>query len=627
MGYCQARTLRQIGGRGSRGIAIIRLTFRCLGVPVVMRRLHLSSFAVFAACLIVAGCGSSSSKPSNSNNAKLTGTYVFEQQLYTSYGSFGYGAARSRGSMPAAVRNLAPANALNQPASLHRPFQNLATNAARPVAAQGSNPNRTGIVWGAMVGSLTFDGKGKVTGGEIDDNEPEVGYFTDTVTGAYNINANNSGILQIVSKKQGAVFFFNIAIQGSGSTATGAQIVESYYDYAGNVEIGTGTMLLQSASLSQASLTGNYVFGLQGETCYGCGLSSTGDLYAAGVLSANGSGGFGSASEADVATVFATQNAVPLSGTYAAPDTYGRSAVSLTSGGTMPQSYALYIASPSTFFLLATDSSSSTAPAWLFGQAGLQSGTFSNATLNGNCVLAENTEDLKNETRPDTYSDAYLVLLNAGGGALSGMGDINKAGNVLNNVSFNYGAYSVGPNGRVTFTGTTPSGAPAPVIWLQNASFGYGVDQLRGNTTAQEPGLIYLYGQPVGTGYNSASLKGQYALGTLPAATSNSFLYLAAVTSDGNANLSGVGAASFFSNNGGSGGTGSANGTYTVSPNGRGTITGTSSSIFGNGILYVVGGNQSLTMDVSAGDIAPSVQTFAGASSGLGCNPLDPRGC
>jgi hypothetical protein len=96
----------------------------------------------------------------------------------------------------------------------------------------------------------------------------------------------------------------------------------------------------------------------------------------------------------------------------------------------------------------------------------------------------------------------------------------------------------------------------------------------------------------------------------LPAATSNSILFIGAVTSDGSANLSGVGAASFFSNNGTPGGTGSTNGKYTISPNGRGTITGTGNSIFGNGILYVVSSTQALTMDVSSGDIAPSLQTF-----------------
>ncbi|MGC1782707.1 MAG: hypothetical protein WA708_09325 [Acidobacteriaceae bacterium] len=576
-----------------------------------MRSILLSSLPVFAACLIVSGCGSSSSKPpSNSNNAKLTGTYVFEQQVYTYYSRVA-SAARSNPSVSPQLQNLAPPTAFNQTANMNRPFQSLVTSAARPIAAQGSNPNRTGIVWGAMVGTLTFDGKGNVTGGEIDYNEPEVGYFSDTVSGAYNINANNSGIIQIVSKKQGAAFFFNIAIQGSGSTATGAQIVESYYDYAGNVEIGTGTMLQQNGSISSASFTGNYVFGMQGETCYGCsGQTSTGDLYAAGLLAANGSGAFGSSSEADVATVFATENAVPLSGTYSAPDSYGRSTVSLTSGGAIPQSYALYIANPSTFFILATDTSSSAAPAWLFGQGGLQSGSFSNATLSGNYVLAENTEDLQNETRPDTYSDAYLALLSAGSGVFSGAGDTNKAGKVSSNVAYNYGGYAVQSNGRVTFAGTTPAGAPAPIFWMQNSSFGYGVDQLRGSTTTQEPGLLYLYGQPVGTAYSGASLKGYYALGTLPAATSNSILFIGAVTSDGSANLSGVGAASFFSNNGTSGGTGSTNGKYTISPNGRGTITGTSNSIFGNGILYVVSGTQALTMDVSSGDIAPSLQTF-----------------
>jgi hypothetical protein len=255
----------------------------------------------------------------------------------------------------------------------------------------------------------------------------------------------------------------------------------------------------------------------------------------------------------------------------------------------------------------------------------LQSGTFSNPTLSGNYVLTENTEDLQNENNTDTYSDAYLAVLSAGGGVVTGTGDTNKAGKVSGNVAYNYGAYSVQPNGRVTFTGTTPSGAPAPVFWMQNASFGYGIDQLRGSTTTQEPGLIRVYGQPVGTGYNAGSLNGYYALGTLPAATSNSFLYIAAVTSDGSANLSGIGAASFFSGNGGSGGTGSANGTYTIGPNGRGTMTGTANSIFGNGVLYVVGGSRSFAMGVSAGDIAPSLQVFRGSSSLPGCNFWDPR--
>jgi hypothetical protein len=587
-----------------------------------MRRLLLSSFTIVAACLLVAGCGSSSTKPPNTNNARLTGTYVFEQQLYTHYGGFAYVGARTNDAMSQKFNNLA-ANAMNKTSSLNRPFQSLVAGSTRPIAHQGSNPNRTGIVWGAMVGSLTFDGKGNVTGGEFDYNEPEVGYFTDTVTGIYNVNADGTGSIQVQSKNRGALFFFDVALQGSGSTASGAQMVEVYADYFGNVEIGTGTMVAQSGSISSAALTGNYVFGLQGETCYGCGQANVGDLYAAGLLAANGSGGFGTASEADVSAGFATTNLVPLTGTYATPDSYGRSAVTLASGSVLPQKYAAYIASPSTFFLLAVDTSSTTAPAWLFGQAGLQSGTFSNATLSGNYVLAENTEDLRNENTPDTFSDAYLALLSAGTGTFTGTGDTNRAGTVVSNVAYNYGNFAVDSNGRATFAGTTPSGAPAPVFWMQNASFGYGVDQLRGSTTLQQPGLIYLYGQPVGTGYSAASLKGYYALGTLPAATSNSFLFLGAVTSDGSSKLSGSGLAAFFSNTGGA--TASTNGSYTIAPNGRGTITGTSSSIFGKGILYVVSGTDSLTMDVSNGEIAPSIQILTGPSLLLGCSPWDPR--
>lgn len=583
-----------------------------------MRPLIPSTVAVLAACALVAGCGSSSSHPSNNYNSRLSGTYVFEQQLYTHYSGVATLSRRSP-----LMRQLAQ-NALNRTASLHRPFQHLVAGATRPIADQGSDPNQTGVVWGAMAGSLTFDGKGNVTGGEIDFNEPEVGYFHDTVSGVYNINKDNSGSIQIVSKQQNAPFFFDIALQGTGSVATGAQMVESLADDFGNVEIGTGTMVQQSGGLSSGSLNGNYVFGLQGETCYGCGLANVGDLYAAGLLAANGSGGFGTASEADVATVFQTDNLVPLVGNYNTPDASGRATMTLVSGGVIPQKYVAYIANPGLFFLLAADTSSSTAPAWLFGQARLQNGTFSNSTLNGNYVLAENTEDLRNENTPDFYSDAMLARLSAQGGAFSGTGDMNKAGNVIGGVNFNYGSYNVDSNGRATFTGATPAGAPAPVIWLQNASFGFGVDQLRGNSTAQEPGLIRLYGQ-VGSGFSASSLSGYYALGTLPAATSNSLLFLGVVTSDGSANLSGSGVVSFFSNDGGSGASGTTNGNYTISASGRGTVTGTNSSIFGNGVLYVVGPTGSLMLDATPGEIAPTVQVFSGNASGLGCTPWDPR--
>lgn len=568
-----------------------------------MRPLIPSTVAVFAVCVLVAGCGSSSSHPSNNKNSRLSGTYVFEQQLYTHYSGV---AALSRRSP--LVRQLAQ-SALNRTTSLHRPFQHLVAAATRPIADQGSDPNQTGIVWGAMAGSLTFDGKGNVTGGEIDFNEPEVGYFHGTVSGVYNINPDNSGSIQIVSKQQNAPFFFDIALQGAGSVATGAQMVESLADDVGDVEIGTGTMLQQSGGLSSASLNGNYVFGMQGETCYGCGLANVGDLYAAGLLAANGSGGFGTASEADVAAVFQTDNLVPLVGNYNAPDANGRATITLASGGVIPQKYVAYIANSGMFYLLAADTSTSTAPAWLFGQARLQNGAFSNSTLSGNYVLAENTEDLRNENTPDFYSDATLARLSAQSGAFAGTGDTNKAGNVISGVNFNYGGYNVDSNGRVTFTGTTPAGAPAPVIWLQNASFGFGVDQLRGNSTAQEPGLIRLYSQTNGS-FGASSLSGYYALGTLPAATSNSLLFLGAVNSDGSANLSGSGVVSFFSNDGGSGASGTTDGNYTIAVSGRGTVTGMNNSIFGSGVLYAVGPARSLMLDVTQGEIAPTIERF-----------------
>jgi hypothetical protein len=484
------------------------------------------------------------------------------------------------------------------------------------VPAQGNIYSN--VYWGGVVGALQFDGQGNVIGGEVDYNEPTGGgYFADTLSGVYTVNSDNTGTISLISNNVGAQFSFEFGLQGStnGSPATEAQIVEGEEDTVGDIEIGTGTMLPVEGTPSQGSINGNYVFGLQGQTCYGtpCIQSNQGDLYAAGLFAANGSGTFGSGSQADVSDGFASGN-LGLSGTYVAPDVNGRATASLTptsstgSPGQLPTGYVFYIANSSTFFILSTDNNNTATglSPYVFGQAGLQSGT---PALSGSYVMAESTEDLANEAagNADTYSDTYLALLGSSGGALTGTGDSNKAGTVTTGVVYNYGAYKVASNGRVTFptSSTTPSGAPAPVFWLQSGSFGYGVDQLQGNTTQQEPGLLSLY-QQSGSPFSAASLSGNYALGTLPASTSLANLTVGIVTSDGTSNLSGdIGVASLEGSS-----LNSATATYQMTATGRGTTSGSGNSVFGNGVLYVVSPSQTLFMDLNSQDTAPSIQNM-----------------
>jgi hypothetical protein len=603
----------------------------------------LTSSVLLAAALVIAGCGGSSTDstphPGIPSVASLKGNYVFEEQVYTNFSASSATAPVTRSgrfasanvwnhvaSLPhraqamAALQHNAQARSLRS-AAMTRSKAGAKSNAAQP--DQGEGGNSTYTAWGASIGSLTFDGDGHITGGEIDFNEPfATGSYTDTISsGKYTVSSDQIGSISATASN-GDEYDFQITLQGTavatGGAATGAQLLEGNIDEFGDVQIGTGQLLPQDSTT--ASLNGSYAFGLRGETCYGCAQTTAGDIYAAGVLVADGSGNFTSAGQADVSTEFNTDNLVGVTGTYTTPDANGRITATLAetnyNSGALPSGYAIYVANSSTVFILATDQSAANEPAaYLFGQMGLQSGSFTNTSLIGNYVTAETTEDLANESvYPDTYSDTYLALLTATGGTLNGTGDINAAGTVSSSVPFPYGTYTVAANGRVTLTGTTPSGAAAPVFWLQNSSTGYGIDQLNGVAT-QEPGLIYLY-QQAGSGFSTSSLNGTFALGNLAAATSNVGLDVngneigpgllnGVLTSDGNGNLSGSGSIVYIN---GDGGDGPLTGTYTVDSTGRGTITGSSNGLFGNEVFYIAGSGVALSMDVTPGNSAPAIQ-------------------
>lgn len=433
-----------------------------------MRRI-LGSFVLLASALFVAGCGSSTSN--SQDNGLLSGQYAFQEQVYTFFGAGRPVSAQAPAAWHGQKRRLtAVAKVPNGGHSLadvyaHREQARHAVPSAIKRVVPHMGDLIDNVAWGASVGSLTFDGNGHITAGEIDFNEPfGFGYFSDPVTGTYSVDNNRVGVISLTSTNgDGDEYNYQITLEGATTAATGFQMLESETDDVDDiVQIGSGAMLLQTAGQTQSTLNGNYVFGVQGQTCYGsgCTQSTTGDLFAAGVLAADGAGTFGTTGEADIATGFDTDNAVTVSGTYGAPDSNGRSTATLTATnytqGALPAGYVIYTANASTAFLLSTDQSSSTeAAALLYGEMNAQSGTFGSTSLAGNYVVGETTEDLQNQTNPDTFSDAFVGLLTASGGTASGTADENHAGTVSSGVALNYGAYTVAANGRVTFTGGT----------------------------------------------------------------------------------------------------------------------------------------------------------------------------
>ncbi len=572
-----------------------------------MRRL-LSISSLFVASLALVACGSSNNNgPSGSNNAALQGQYFFHEQVYDY------------------IVGLAANAPLHTPGRSTHIFHQLGSVGHKVVGRPkgtlltGVHPDQgdisSPVAWGEVVGSVTLDGQGNITDGTLDFSQPTyTGYLTDSLTGAYAVGSDNTFAMTIAGNVSGIAFPLNGVVQGNVSNTglPGGQFVEytEFTDINGNdvIEIGAGELEMQdSSAFSQSTLNNNFVFGWQGQTCYFCAQLSQGDLYAAGVLNMNGSGSITNSSQADVATEFATDNQIGVTGSYTDPDNNGRLHATLsTSGyanGALPQGYVFYVINAQNIFVLSTDqSTSSVAAALLYGPAGLQSGSFSNSSISGSYVVAENQEDLQNESQPDTFSDASLAVLTASGGSLNGTGDINQAGNISANVPFNYGSYSVASNGRVSLGGTTPYGAAAPVFWMQSANKGYGVDQLYGSTV-QEPGLLYLYQQSGGP-FSASSINNLFAMGTYPAATANSYALFAATVTPSGGNFAGTG----FVVNLGGGAQGSSNASYTITANGRGTATGTNNSVFGNSILYVVSPSLVLNMDVTSGDSSPSLQ-------------------
>lgn len=543
-------------------------------------------------------------------NALLNGQYFFREQFYDYLNVANAAKADYKG--PARHGFFTQwAQALANPLPHHAPA--AARPAARAIPEQGSF--NSPIVWGAIGASVTFDGNGKVTAGEFDSTS-SYGTTNSTLTGTYSINPDYTGTMTLFLAGSTNPLTFNIAlrdISGTTGKALAMAVIENTpLDGVGDVEYGTGVMAYQHPDdFNSATLDGAFIFEQRGETCYTCAQAQQGDIYAVGLLGLDGGSNVTGESQADITTNFANDSTVTLSGTFTAPDAMGRATLSLTtngySNGSLPQSYAIYITGNENIFLISTDAAtnSNPYPAYLWGKAELQDESidYANSSLNGNYGLYGNTEDLVNETMPDTASDAFIYLVAAdGNGSISGTGDLNLAGTASSGVPLG-GTYSVSPLGRMTTTGfnvANVNGGATPICWLASAADAYCLQQSSGST--QEPGLFRIYNQLDGP-FTDGSIAGQFGVTSQSTSTGSSVVLSGVLISDGNGTLTGD--LSFVSYYASGGGNDSAQ--YSISSNGRGTITGASGGTIGSGVFYVLTPSLAITLDETPGDVAPGL--------------------
>jgi hypothetical protein len=209
------------------------------------------------------------------------------------------------------------------------------------------------------------------------------------------------------------------------------------------------------------------------------------------------------------------------------------------------------------------------------GTALAQSGTFTNASLTSSVFLLSGTALSTN----GGFVVAGQFTPDGKGTFTSGVFDENDGGTLLQNSSFTTGTYALAANGRGTATVTTTNGFSNFIFWMASPTTGFFMES---DSVAVASGAVLAQ---QGSPFSNSSLDGNYEF-ALGGYTSNGITPLTAVGVL-NANGGGTFSGSEDAEQGATLLAGTAlNGTYSISPNGRGTgvITGTTAI---NYVFYV----------------------------------------
>jgi len=358
-----------------------------------------------------------------------------------------------------------------------------------------SGYNATGYL--AVVGSITVDGGGHITAGEVDSNGAlgvQTAVSIDTTQSFYSVGSNQLGCATIATSF--GTFNTRLAL-GSivSSVAAEGRMVEWDKPTSSTYSAATGHILQQTASSFSSGLSGSYVFQEGG--------GSPNRFGAVGVLSA--SGGSLTNGEGDQNEQGTISNITGMTGTYTAADSNGRFTITTTAPSTAAVTSAAYMVSSSRSLLVVTSTGDA-----LVGEVQQQTvpvGGFSNSSLNGTMVF-------------------YMVGLNgsgSGGEADIGLASATPATSSLAVTDYSDDAgtwstpdpftftctYSVASNGRMTLSGGSNC-TGAPIFYLTAGNTAFMLDEGSGVEIGQVEPQVVLSG-----GFTTASFSGTFYMGTL----------------------------------------------------------------------------------------------------------------
>ncbi|MFZ0883465.1 MAG: choice-of-anchor D domain-containing protein [Candidatus Acidiferrales bacterium] len=436
----------------------------------------------------------------------------------------------------------------------------------------------------ALVGSLTFDGTGNITSGELDVNSTGTAGIESGVsaTGSYAIGSDNRGEMSITPEGQ-APGIFAISVGKILNGVAASAYITSFIDDTGAGDLYAGTLQLQDpTAFNNDAFAGTYIYASTGQGPQGTRVSELGlttlnnaNTVTSGSADSNNDGHAG---------IIST-----ITGTYTTPDSNGRSSLALTVN-TTPSLTAVYQVNANEAVYMTLDARDSNV--LLVGTAVKQPspGSFSNASLAGPDVFS-----LVGSSGPSATSTNIGVLTVTPGASptVNITLDTNDQGTVtIGRVQT--GALSIAANGR----GTMSPGGTNLIFYL----------------TQPDTGFVMATDSPVEFGPIQRQTGAPFS--ATPFANTNLFFGQQEAVGGASSEFSGIaniGASNSFSpvddesHNGGDLFFDQALGSFTYAVNSSGHITLTSSTQ-GDSSGYMVSPYETVFMDTNgpASDPAPS---------------------
>lgn len=442
-------------------------------------------------------------------------------------------------------------------------FTNASLNGTYAISFSGTDAN--GFFF-AVAGMITADGTGHITSGQLDINDTSNPVNT-TLNGTYNIHPDGRGVAGLITSAGNFSLVF--VLVGGGNRALVTRFEQS--------ATGSGSLdLVNSSAFSTAALAGTFVFNLSGVNSSGNSEATVGSITTDSTGTVTG----GVQDISDNGTILEAQ---PISAGSIQVAADGRGTASITtSTGTL--AFAFYVVDANRIKLVETDA----LPA-LAGDAFRQSGTISNASLNGPFGFTV----AGNDVAVGPFAAGGTLTADGAGNIASGIEDFNDAGTPATGTTFT-GTYTLDASGRGT---ATLNNATQGTVTLALYPTTNGVQLLETDTNLVVSGAAF----PQVAGLSTATVQGTYGLNYTAATTTGELDSVASLNSNGTGHMTGI----VDINNAGSTSTGTAlTGDYSLDSTGRGPLTFTSFIGQQNMQIYALSNSRALFIEMDTNAVA-----------------------